>query len=54
MDTSTRLKGHGLQPVGFGLCACGARSDVLDSDYARRVWHRGHKDEVRAAMEASR
>jgi hypothetical protein len=73
MDTSTRLRGHGLQsegkpfeddgrggtrrtelyggPVGFGLCACGERSGVLDSDYARRVWHRGHKDEVRAATE---
>lgn len=73
MDTSTRLKGHGLQsegkpyeddgrggtrrtdiygsPPGFGLCSCGARSDVLDSDYARRVWHRGHKAEVRAAAE---
>lgn len=75
MDTSTRLKGHGLQsegkpfeddgrggtrrtelyggPVGFGLCSCSARSDVLGSNYERQVWHRGHKAEVRAAMGGS-
>jgi hypothetical protein len=32
---------------GFALCECGARSPVLQSDAARRRWHRDHKDAIR-------
>ncbi|MEU8199410.1 hypothetical protein AB0C10_37060 [Microbispora amethystogenes] len=33
--------------TGKGLCSCGAVSDVLDSNNARKRWHRAHKDEMR-------
>lgn len=29
--------------VGFGLCSCGARSEVLDGNNKRKRWHREHK-----------
>ncbi len=37
----------GLDP-GRAVCQCGTRSEVLPSVAARRRWHAGHKDEVRA------
>ena len=33
--------------TGYGLCECGATSPVLESDSARRKWHKAHKDEIR-------
>ena len=34
--------------VGHGVCSCGASSPVLESDGARKRWHRDvHKPEVR-------
>ena len=36
--------------VGVGLCSCGATSEVLASDAARKRWHREHKAAVVAAM----
>jgi hypothetical protein len=38
---------------GYGLCSCGATSEVLASNGARKRWHADHKDEVRAALAAS-
>jgi hypothetical protein len=32
---------------GSAVCECGATSPVLDSDNARKRWHREHKDEMR-------
>lgn len=37
-------RGH----IGQALCECGATSEVLWSDAARRRWHAAHKDELRA------
>jgi len=34
---------------GRALCSCGSVSGVLPSSYARRAWHRQHKEEVRNA-----
>lgn len=57
--TSNRLPGHTLRFEGkvYGYnhtvrqgrarCTCGAESLVLDSDAARKRWHREHKDEIR-------
>lgn len=42
------------QAVGVGLCSCGATSDVVNSDGARKRWHAEHKQAVRAQLEASR
>lgn len=36
---------------GVGLCECGVTSDVLDSDNARKRWHREHKAAIRAERE---
>lgn len=56
---SNRLSGHTLPFEGkiYGYnrtvkhgrarCSCGALSPALDSDAARKRWHREHKDEVR-------
>ncbi len=56
-----RINGHGLQregrahdhhgrytgtKVGYGLCACGARSGRLLSTAARQRWHVEHKEDV--------
>lgn len=61
--TGNRLAGHTLKhegkvygynrPVKHGraLCSCGADSPALDSDAARKRWHREHKANVRAAMD---
>lgn len=39
------------EKTGRGLCSCGEQSPVLDSDNARRRWHREvHKPEVREKM----
>ena len=38
--------------VGYALCECGATSPVLDSDSARRRWHKTHKDEIRSDEDA--
>lgn len=27
-------------PLGYALCECGATSEMLDSDRARKDWHR--------------
>lgn len=35
--------------VGRGRCSCGAFSDYLPSNNARKRWHRDHKDEIRRA-----
>lgn len=34
--------------TGKGLCSCGATSDVVGSNNARKRWHRAHKDAIRA------
>ena len=39
---------------GRGLCECGVLSPVEWTDAARKAWHAGHKDEIRAQLEASR
>ena len=58
--SGNRLPGHTLpfegKVYGYGYrvnygrarCSCGAESPPLDSDAARKRWHREHKDEVRA------
>ncbi len=66
---STRLAGHSLpnegrikDPSGYGwlvvgpaTCSCGAQSEPLTTDNARKRWHRDvHKAAVRAAQETSR
>ena len=35
--------------TGVGLCECGATSEVLKSNNARKAWHREHKDAIRSA-----
>ena len=56
------VKGHGLRhegaahdesgsymgggSVGYGFCACGVRSTLLESTAARKRWHRAHKSVV--------
>lgn len=39
---------YGTGGTGRGKCSCGALSDVLDSGTKRKVWHRGHKEEIRS------
>lgn len=34
------------EPAGVGLCRCGATSDPLPSNAARKRWHREHKQAV--------
>lgn len=60
---SNRLAGHTLPNEGRiqvggiwvergpARCSCGAESDVLKSDNARRRWHFEHKAQIRAAQE---
>jgi hypothetical protein len=36
-------------PVGYTYCSCGAQSPVLESDNARKRWHKDHKNAVRRA-----
>lgn len=66
MSTTALVKGHTLrfegqafdangykaskQSLGYGKCSCGALSDELDSNAARKRWHRAHKAEVIAAQ----
>lgn len=38
---------YGRRQTGRGKCSCGATSDVLQSNYARKRWHTGHKDKIR-------
>jgi hypothetical protein len=33
---------------GHGVCSCGAHSGVLETNNARKRWHREHKDEIRS------
>lgn len=33
---------------GHGVCSCGASSPLLDTDGARKRWHKAHKDEIRS------
>jgi hypothetical protein len=33
----------GNRRSGYGFCACGARSSLLESTAARRRWHDEHK-----------
>ena len=43
-----------LRGVGAGLCSCGTASPKLESDGARKRWHKDvHKPAVRAQIEAS-
>lgn len=35
------------QRKGHGACSCGALSPELPSNYARKRWHREHKDTIR-------
>jgi len=36
--------------LGHGVCSCGAYSpDVLETNGARKRWHRAHKEEIRTA-----
>lgn len=37
---------YSIAGSGFGLCSCGARSDILDSANQRKAWHRNHKSAV--------
>lgn len=57
MKGKTLVKGHTLsmegQPlgyarsgIGYGGCSCGARSEELPSNAARKRWHKKHKEEV--------
>ncbi len=41
-----------LSSLGVGLCSCGDTSEELDSNAARKAWHRAHKDQIRAKMAA--
>jgi hypothetical protein len=36
---------------GRGLCSCGAASEVLPTDAARKRWHAAHKDQERQRQE---
>ena len=42
---------HGTH-IGSALCECGAKSPVLESDGARKRWHREHKEQLRGGYEA--
>jgi hypothetical protein len=37
---------YGWSRTGRGECSCGERSPVLESNAARKRWHREHKAEV--------
>jgi hypothetical protein len=39
------------RPRGQGRCSCGEASKELDSDGARKRWHREHKDEIRKKIQ---
>jgi len=39
--------------TGSALCECGEKSPVLESDGARKRWHRQHKEQVRGGYEAA-
>lgn len=41
---------HGTSS-GSALCECGEKSPRLDSDGARKRWHRDHKEQVRGGYE---
>jgi hypothetical protein len=41
---------HGTSS-GRALCECGEKSPELDSDGARKRWHRQHKEQVRGGYE---
>ena len=43
--------GVGIGGYGRGLCSCGAHSELLDSAYQRKQWHRAHKEEMRNPAE---
>lgn len=47
------VRADGHKKEGVGLCSCGAHSQNLDSDGARKRWHRCHKDEIRAKTVAT-
>jgi hypothetical protein len=51
-------EGHGWVRVlvgdGVGLCSCGATSEALASDAARKRWHQGHKRDVIASVTGMR
>ena len=36
--------------TGKGICSCGATSDELTSNNARKRWHADHKAQMRAAL----
>ena len=42
---------HGAS-TGSALCECGEKSPALESDGARKRWHRAHKEQVRGGHEA--
>lgn len=56
IGTRSRLAGHTLPnegrvhgddaPFGRARCSCGEASEVLNSDNARKAWHREHKQEL--------
>ncbi len=48
----TRLWLAAHDVAGVGICRCGAVSDPLPSDAARRRWHREHKLAVLAGRVA--
>lgn len=55
---TTQIPGHGLRAegkpdglysgtrTGRGVCSCGAKSEVLQSDTSRKRWHVQHKADV--------
>ena len=45
-ERHTRARWNSASGVGYGLCSCGATSDILDSAGLRKRWHRNHKAEV--------
>ena len=59
----TQIPGHGLRAegkpgglysgtrTGPGVCSCGATSEVLESDAARKRWHVQHKADVASHRE---
>ena len=38
---------------GVALCECGGTSRVLDTDVARKAWHRAHKQDVLGAFDGA-
>lgn len=55
INTRSRLAGHTLPNegrlirgvwTGSTVCSCGAVSEILNSDNARKAWHREHKKEL--------